>query len=105
MHQIEIDMVEPQLLQGSVERAADRIRRQVLVPDLGGDVQVVAGDARGRKRRADRLLIAVHFRGVEMAVTKPQPAFDRRAAGIALHAEGAEPKSGQGDALGLQIFH
>ena len=98
-------MVEPQLLQGGVERAADRVRRQILVPDLCGDVQIVAGDARGRERGADRLLVAVHFGGVDMAVAEPQRAFDRGAAGIALHAEGAEPEPGQADALGLQIFH
>ena len=45
MHEIEIDMVEPELVQAGVERAADRVRRQVLVPDFGGDVQVLAGDA------------------------------------------------------------
>ena len=68
-------------------------------------MQVVAGDARGRDRSTDRLLIAVHFRGVEMAVTQRNRAFDRGAAGIALQAEGAEPKPRQGNALRLQMFH
>jgi hypothetical protein len=45
VHQIEIDLIEPQLLQAGVERAADRVRREVLVPDLCGDVQILARDA------------------------------------------------------------
>jgi hypothetical protein len=40
-----------------------------------------------------------------MPVAETERAFDRRAAGIALHAKGAEPKPRQADALGLQMFH
>jgi hypothetical protein len=58
MHQIEIDMVEPQLLERRIERPADRIRRQVLIPDFCGDMQVLAGNTGGGNRGADRLLIA-----------------------------------------------
>ena len=98
-------MVEPELLQGSIERPADRIRRQIFVPDLGGDMQILAGDAGGGDRGANGLLVAVHLGGVEMPVAQRQRALDRRAAGIALHAKGAEPEPGQADALGLQMFH
>jgi hypothetical protein len=58
MHQIEIDLIEPKLLQGSIECPADCIGRQVFVPDLCGDVQILAGDLRCGKRRADGFLIA-----------------------------------------------
>ena len=98
-------MVEPELLQGSIERPADRIRRQIFVPDLGGDMQVLARDAGGCDRGADGLLIAIHLGGVEMPVAQRQRALDRRAAGIALHAKGAEAELGQADTLGLQVFH
>jgi hypothetical protein len=101
----QIDMVEPELLQRSIEGAADRVRRQILVPDLCGDVQIGAGHFRGRQGRADRLLIGVHFSGVEVAVAQIKRALDRRAAGIALHAEGAEPELGQADALSFDSFH
>ena len=72
-------------------------------------MQVLAGNTGGGNRGADRLLIAVHLGGVEMPVAEPERAFDRGAAGIALHAEGAEPEPGQADATscnsGFQMFH
>ena len=68
-------------------------------------MQVLAGNARGCNRGADGLLIAIHLGGVEMPVAQRQPALDRRAAGIALHAKGAETEPRQADALGLQMFH
>jgi hypothetical protein len=40
-----------------------------------------------------------------MPITESKRAFDRRAADLALHAKGAEPKPRQADALGLQMFH
>ena len=98
-------MIESQLLQAAVEGAADRVRREVFVPDLGGDMQILARDAGGRDRGADRLLIGVHFRGVDVAIAERERAFDRGAADIALHAEGAESEPGQADALGLQLVH
>jgi hypothetical protein len=103
-------MIEPELLQGCIDRPADGIRRQVLVPDFCGDMQILAGNARDGDRSADGLLIAVHLGGVEMPVAQAQRAFDRGAAGLILHAEGAEPEPRQADAtslqiLGLQMFH
>ena len=105
VHQIEIDHVQPELLQGSIERPADRIRRQILVPDFCRDMQIATRNAGGGDGGADRLLIAVHFGGVDMAVAQRQRAFDRRATGLGLHAKGAEPEPRQADALGLQMFH
>src|SRR3954454_3426686 len=105
MHQIKIDLVEPQLLEAGVERLPDSIRCKVFVPDFCGDMQILARDVGGGNRGADRLLIAIHFRGVDMAIAQRQRALDRGAAGIALHAEGAEPESRQADALGLQMIH
>src|SRR6185437_9491716 len=52
MHQIEIDMVELQLVQAGVEGAADGIGCEIFVPDLGGDVQLVARNAGRGDRRA-----------------------------------------------------
>ena len=105
VHEIEIDLIEPELFQAGVERPADRVRREIFVPDLGGDVQILARDAGRRDRGADGLLVGVHFGGVDMAIAERQRAFDRRAADVALHAKGAEPEPRQADALGLQIFH
>jgi hypothetical protein len=58
VHQIEVDVIEPKLFQRCIERPADRIRRQVLIPDFCGDMQVLAGNTGGGNRGADRLLIA-----------------------------------------------
>jgi hypothetical protein len=105
VHQIEVDMVEPEFFQGSIERPAERIRRQIFVPDFCGDMQVFAGNARGCNRGTHGLLIVIHLGGVEMPVAQRQPALHGRAAGIALHAKGAETKLRQADTLGLQMFH
>ena len=105
MHQIEVDLVEPQLLQRCIAGPADRLGRQVLVPDFCRDMKIAARDAGGRDGRADRLLVAVHFRGVDVPVAEPERALHRRAAGIALHAKGAETELGHADALCLQIVH
>ena len=45
MHQIEIDVIEPQLFQAGVERPADRVGAEIFVPDFCGDVQIPARDA------------------------------------------------------------
>ena len=105
MDEIEVDLVDPELFQGGVERLADCVRRQILVPDLCRDMQIVASDAGSRERGADGLLVGIHFGGVDMPVAERERALHRRAAGIALHAEGTEPELGQADALGLHIFH
>ena len=68
-------------------------------------MQILARDPGGGNRRADGVFVGVHFGGVDMPVTETERALDRRAADIALHAKGAEPKPRQADALGLQMFH
>ena len=98
-------MIELQFFEAGVERPADRIGGEIFVPDLGGDVQILPRDAGGCDRSSNGFFVAVHFSGVDMAIAERQRAFDRRAAGIALQAKGAEPEPRQADALGLQIFH
>src|SRR5258708_13414824 len=68
-------------------------------------MQVLAGGLWSCDRLTYGLRVAVHLGGVDMPVAEPQRALDRGAAGIALHAKGAEPELGQADALGLQMFH
>ncbi len=99
MHEIEVDVIEPQLLEAGVEGATDCIRRQILVPDLCGDVQLAARHLGSADGRTDRLLVGVHLGGVDVAIAERQRAVDRRTAFIALHAEGAEAELGHADAL------
>jgi len=105
VHEIKVNVIEPEPVQAGIERPADRIRCEVFVPDLRGDVQLLARDARRCDGGADRVFVAIHFRGVDMPVAETQRAFDRGAADIALHAKGAEPQPRQADALGSQMFH
>jgi hypothetical protein len=105
VHEIKVDVIELQLLQAGIERPANCIRREVFVPDFGGDVQILACDARCCDGGADGVFVAIHFRGVDVPIAETQRAFARRAAGLALHAKGAEPKRRQADAVGLQMFH
>src|SRR5258708_9282413 len=98
-------MVEPELFQAGVERATDRIRREVFVPDLCGDVQLLAREARYRNGGTDGLLVAVHFRGVDMAVAEAQRTFDRRATNNPLHAGSCQPQPRPAVALAFASVH
>ena len=45
-------------------------RREIFIPDLGRDMQILARDLRGRNRRTDRFFVAVHLRGVDVAIAE-----------------------------------
>ncbi|MGY3280007.1 hypothetical protein ACVJ5M_007604 [Bradyrhizobium sp. S3.7.6] len=98
-------MVEPELGQAGVEGAADRIGAEILVPDLGRDMQLAARQPGRGERGTDRFFVGVHLGGVDVAIADRQCALDRRAAGIALHAESAKAELGHADALCLQMIH
>lgn len=98
-------MVKAQLGQAGVEGAADRIGAEVLVPDFCRDVQFATRQAGGGKGGADRLFVGVHLGGIDVAIADRERALDSGAAGIALHAEGAEAEFGHADALCLQMIH
>jgi len=68
-------------------------------------VQILAGDAGSGDGGTNAIFVAIHFRGVDVAIAEAERAFDRGATDVVLHAKGAEPKPRQADALGLQIFH
>ena len=83
----------------------DRIRMNAIESEQIFMRSLATRDAGTGDGGPDGLLVAVHFSGVDMPVAERQRAFDRRAAGITLHAKGAEPEPRQADALGLQMFH
>jgi len=93
------------LFRTGIERAADRIRRKILVPDFRRHVQIGPLDPGRRDRNANRVLVAVHLGGIDVAIAELKRAFHRRAAGIAQHAECAEPEPRDAQPLGLQIIH
>jgi len=98
-------MVEPELVQAGIESATDRLRRQILVPDFCGDVQLAARHAGNGDGRTDRVLVGIHLGGVDVAIADRQRTLDRGAADVALHAEGAEAELGHADALCIQMLH
>ena len=105
VHEIEIDPVKPELLQAGIESAAHRVGRQILVPDLGGNMKVLARHSGIGNRGPDGFLVAIHLRSVDVAIAERERTFHRRAAGVALHAIGAEAKARQVDTLRWQLFH
>ena len=64
----QVDLVEAERGHGPVEGAARVVGLVEAVVELGGDVELVAGDAGGGDRLADALLVLVHLRGVDVAV-------------------------------------
>jgi hypothetical protein len=69
VHQVQVDVVEPQTLRRRLERTPGVVLRgAVLNPELGGDEQLLARDSAGGDGPADRFLVAVGGGGVEVAV-------------------------------------
>ncbi|MGY3560881.1 hypothetical protein ACVWXP_004150 [Bradyrhizobium sp. USDA 4463] len=68
-------------------------------------MQFAARHGGRRERGTDRILVGIHFGGVDVAIADRQRALDRIAAGIALHAEGAEAELGHADAPCFQMVH
>ena len=105
VHEIEIDVVEPQFFQAGIKRPADRVGSQVFVPDLGGDVKLLAHHARCSDSGTARILVTVHLCRIDVAIAETERAFDGRAADVSLHPVGAKPEARQIDALCMQIGH
>src|SRR5258705_6669559 len=105
MDHIEIDLVELQLPQAGVERAIERIRRKLVMADLGGDKELVAVHAGPRDGRADGGLVVVHRSGVDMSVAERDRALDDRLGTGSRHPEGAEAEARNRDTLCRDRFH
>ena len=86
----EVDLVEAEPLQRLVEGRAGVVGPVEAVVELGGDVELVAGDAGGRDRVADALLVAVHLRGVDVAVAGLEGLLDGPCGLLRRHLEHAE---------------
>jgi hypothetical protein len=65
MDKVQIQVVQAKSLQRPVDSALGTVVARVLQPQLGGDEQVVASEAAGRDRSADRFLIAVRSCGIQ----------------------------------------
>ena len=75
--QVEVDVVQAQPPQARLERVEGTFVPLVVVPQLGRDEQILAGNPAGRERLADPRLVPVQRGGVDAAVA----ALDRGAHG------------------------
>src|SRR5471032_1788349 len=98
MDQQELDKVDLERGEAVIHRSRKVKSAQIFVADLGGEEDVLALDARGAHRLADRSLGAVFAGGVYVAVTGPERrenGIGRQAAGQRRRAE-AEERDGAG---------
>jgi len=86
-------------------RELEFARRQMGLPDLGGDEDLVALDARCAQAVAHLALVVVHLGGVDMAIAEPQRLLDHARAGAPAHLPGPEPDRRYLGALGLDEDH
>ena len=88
--QQEVDVGEAQLRQAFLGGPLEFARRQVVLPDLGGDEDVVAPDPAGAQTLPDLALIAIHLGGVDVAVSEPPRLLDPPGAEPTAQIPGAE---------------
>ncbi len=95
VHEVQIDSVEAELLQAELEGLPHPALAQVVVPDLGGDEDLVPGDARGAQGPAHVRFVPVERGGVDVAVAElecPGDGLLRLAARGRLPGANAEPR-------------
>ena len=92
-------MVHPEPAEALLEGRQGRVVALLGVPELGGDEDLVAGDARGGDRRPDALLVAVGGGGVDVAVAGRERFLDHLLGLLGRDLEDAEPELGDLDAV------
>lgn len=90
MDQGQVHLLGAQLDQAVLEAGDQLVGRVVGGPDLGGDKQVAAVDARLGNRLAHLRLVAVDLRGIDGAVTDVERIAHRVDRDLLLQAEGAD---------------
>jgi len=76
--QVQVDVIGAQRVQAGLEGPAGIVRPVVGVAELGGEVELAAGQAGLGDRLADLLLVPVRLRGVDVPVTGLQGGAHRR---------------------------
>ena len=101
MQQEKIDFRYPELgetfLGGLFEIARGEMRR----PHLGGDEHLVTLHAGGAQPLPDLALVAVHLRGVDVAIAEPQRLLDHAHAGLPAQVPGAETNQRNSRTIGF----
>jgi hypothetical protein len=94
MNEEQIHLVEPQALEAGFRGALQPPRRDLGVPNLRGHEHLVASEARGAQAFAHRLLVLVHGRGIDMAITGRDAGLDRFDAGFVFSCQVPSPMAG-----------
>ena len=84
MNHEKIDERQAKLLDAFIDRALEVAGREPVEPDLGGEKDVLALEARAAHAGPDLALVAVHLRGVEMAIAKVKGRLHQFDAGIVI---------------------
>src|SRR6185437_319977 len=99
MDHVKVDMIEPELAHAALERAMERVRCKLVVPNLGSDEEFIAVHAGGCDGRSDLCFILVHRGGSDMPIAERDRALDDWLGVGSRHAECAEAETGNRDAL------
>jgi len=98
--QQEVEGRHAELAETLIDRAFKVARRQAVVPYLGDEKNLLALDPGGGEPLPDLALIAVHLRGIEMAIAVPQRRADDIDAGCVPELHGSQSKDRDGGAGG-----
>jgi hypothetical protein len=78
VHQIQVDHIDAEPAAAGLERVQRRPVAVVVVPQLGGDEDLLALQATRPQTDADVGLVAVDAGGVDVSVAGPQSSLHRR---------------------------
>ena len=98
--QVEVDLLEAELVEALGDRGTRLVAVVAVVPELGGDVELVARDAAASHCAADSLLVAVARRRVDHAIADLEGVLDRPLAlAVIADLEHAETELGHLDTV------
>src|SRR5262249_46491130 len=80
-------------------------RRQIALPHLRGDEDVLALDAGAAYGLTDLAFVLVHRRGVDVAIAEAQSLLHDAGAGAAAQLPRSEPQRGDTCTFGLDVLH
>src|SRR5690606_20783467 len=95
MDEVEIHVLHTQFLQAFVERSPRDVVAMLVIPELGGDEDVVSGDARFGDALAHACFVAVEGCGVDGPVAGGQCGANGGGSGVVIDLPGAEPQAGR----------
>src|SRR5215472_9562338 len=101
----QIDLGQPQPDEAFLGGTLELGRRKMILPYLRGDEDIVAPDAGRAQPFADFALVAVHFRGVDMAITELQRLLDHPGADAATQIPRAEADRRNARSVRLYIWY